>query len=274
MEFTLVDSSLETVISGQQLTLNTTRREVSYDGFQQLGDNIFYWKLPSEFLGNKARTINKNFYVYLRFCLSISVILLWRIFGVHTQVCPQSWRGGAIRRRGTGGALCMFTNLESQYLYSCVQGNDVMFVHFSEPLETGPSGHKYRVLMHESAWERLDRPGSPASREYIMMALAGLDNILIKAAFSERTSTAGISDVSLDTGSERDPRSGRGRASAVEQCQCPPGYKGLSCEACAPGYRRSGLGLYLGHCQPCDCNGKSSSCDSETGKCLVKACRN
>ena len=109
----------------------------------------------------------------------------------------------------------MFTNLESQYLYSCVQGNDVMFVHFSEPLETGPSGHKFRVLIHESAWERLDRPGSPASREYIMMALAGLDNILIKAAFSERTSTAGISDVSLDTGSERDPRSGRGRASAV-----------------------------------------------------------
>ena len=60
MEFMLVDSSLETVISGQQLTLNTTHREVSYDGFQQLGDSIFYWKLPSEFLGNKARTKNKT----------------------------------------------------------------------------------------------------------------------------------------------------------------------------------------------------------------------
>ena len=59
MEFMLVDSSLETVISGQQLTLNTTGREVSYDGFQELGENIFYWKLPSEFLGNKARTKNQ-----------------------------------------------------------------------------------------------------------------------------------------------------------------------------------------------------------------------
>ena len=56
MEFMLVDSSLETVISGQQLTLNTTGREVSYDGFQELGENIFYWKLPSEFLRNKAGT--------------------------------------------------------------------------------------------------------------------------------------------------------------------------------------------------------------------------
>lgn len=164
----------------------------------------------------------------------------------------------------------MFRIQECSILDCCVQGNDIVFVHFSEPVEAGPSGHKYRVLMHESAWERLDRPGSPASREYMMMALAGLDHILIKAAHSGVTSTAGISDVSLDTGSERDPRSGRGRASAVEQCQCPPGYKGLSCEACAPGYRRSGQGLYLGYCEPCDCNGKSSSCDSETGKCLVK----
>ena len=163
----------------------------------------------------------------------------------------------------------MFINLERSTLDCCVQGNDIIFVHFSEPVEASPSGHKYRVLMHESAWERLDRPGTPASREYMMIALAGLDNILVKAAHSGWTSTAGISDVSLDTGNERDPRTGRGRASAVEQCQCPPGYKGLSCEACAPGYRRSGMGLYLGYCEPCDCNGKSSSCDSETGKCLV-----
>lgn len=163
----------------------------------------------------------------------------------------------------------LIISYEHAILNCYVQGNDITFVHFSESVESGPSGHKYRVPMHESAWERLDRPGSPASREYLMMALAGLDNILVKAAHSGRTSAAGISDVSLDTGNEREPYPSRGRASAVEQCQCPPGYKGLSCEACAPGFRRSGTGLYLGYCEPCDCNGKSSSCDPETGKCLV-----
>ena len=101
------------------------------------------------------------------------------------------------------------------------------------------------------------------------MALAGLQHVLVKAAHSARTVTASISRLSLDTGLARDPATGAGRAEAVEQCQCPPGYRGLSCEACAPGHTRAGRGLYLGYCEPCQCGGKSASCDPETGTCLV-----
>ena len=28
----------------------------------------------------------------------------------------------------------------------------------------------------------------------------------------------------------------------IEQCVCPPGYTGLSCESCSPGYERSSSG--------------------------------
>ena len=101
------------------------------------------------------------------------------------------------------------------------------------------------------------------------MALAGLQHVLVKAAHSARTVTASISRLSLDTGLARDPATGAGRAEAVEQCQCPPGYRGLSCEECAPGHTRAGRGLYLGHCEPCQCGGKSASCDPDTGTCLV-----
>jgi hypothetical protein len=42
------------------------------------------------------------------------------------------------------------------------------------------------------------------------------------------------------------------KAHAVETCSCPPGYLGTSCETCAPGYRRSSGGFYLGLCARSD----------------------
>ncbi|KAM4722730.1 laminin subunit gamma-2 [Rhinophrynus dorsalis] len=53
----------------------------------------------------------------------------------------------------------------------------------------------------------------------------------------------------------------------VEQCVCPTGYQGHSCEKCAPGYRResSGLGRFSS-CISCNCKG-GGLCDPETGDC-------
>lgn len=38
---------------------------------------------------------------------------------------------------------------------------------------------------------------------------------------------------------------------------------------CAPGYTRTGGGLYLGHCELCECNGHSETCHPESGLCSV-----
>lgn len=62
---------------------------------------------------------------------------------------------------------------------------------------------------------------------------------------------------------------GRERAYAVEMCNCPVGYKGLSCEDCDRGYTRGLSGLHLGTCVPCECGGYSDDCDPETGICIV-----
>lgn len=40
-------------------------------------------------------------------------------------------------------------------------------------------------------------------------------------------------------------------------------------QECDDGYTRTTSGLYLGMCERCNCNGHSSSCDPETGRCLV-----
>ncbi|KAG9356119.1 hypothetical protein JZ751_000963 [Albula glossodonta] len=49
-------------------------------------------------------------------------------------------------------------------------------------------------------------------------------------------------------------------------CVCKQGYAGARCEKCAPGYYGDPMAL-RGSCQPCNCNGNPSSCDSRTGVC-------
>lgn len=136
----------------------------------------------------------------------------------------------------------------------------------------------------------------PATREHLMMVLADLDDILIRASYSSEMRSSSISDVVMEVAVPN--YSGLAQALEVEQCRCPPGYQGLSCEVivltpsaffqsffllgfqplylhhvilqdCAPGYTRTGGGLYLGHCELCECNGHSESCHPETGICTV-----
>ena len=55
----------------------------------------------------------------------------------------------------------------------------------------------------------------------------------------------------------------------IENCSCPVEYKGQFCEQCANGYTRVTPkgGPYV-TCVPCECNGHSDKCDTETGVCL------
>ena len=66
-------------------------------------------------------------------------------------------------------------------------------------------------------------------------------------------------------------------ALGVEKCSCPLKYSGLSCQDPGPGYYRNRTNTYdidyptiddlVGHVVPCSCNGRSESCDKETGHC-------
>lgn len=60
------------------------------------------------------------------------------------------------------------------------------------------------------------------------MALADLDELLVRATFSSVPRAASISAVSLEV-AQPGP-SGGPRALEVEECRCPPGYVGLSCQ--------------------------------------------
>ena len=82
-----------------------------------------------------------------------------------------------------------------------------------------------------------------------MMVLANVENILIKLQYIDSGErNVELLHVSLDSAALRD--FGLGSASLVEECRCPTGYAGLSCESCDVGYVRQPSGTWLGRCVP------------------------
>lgn len=59
--------------------------------------------------------------------------------------------------------------------------------------------------------------------------------------------------------------------SLVEECECPMGYTGRSCENCAFGYARvyenNTAHERIGKCIKCECNGHVAECDLVLDKC-------
>ena len=89
------------------------------------------------------------------------------------------------------------------------------------PLENEFKDEKqtFNVQIHEDSWMRTD--GLLINREHLLMALADVDFILIRATDTKDTTEAAISSVSLSNIASRDE--GLGYTTSVEQCSCPTG---------------------------------------------------
>lgn len=73
-----------------------------------------------------------------------------------------------------------------------------------------------------------------ASRADILEVLGDLEAILIRASFTDDMEATYIKEVSLDEAVRQNTPFGI--VMDVEECRCPPGYEGLSCEQCSPGH--------------------------------------
>ncbi|XP_036068750.1 basement membrane-specific heparan sulfate proteoglycan core protein isoform X6 [Oryzias melastigma] len=198
-----------------------------YKGFSLHQDDMLYWQLPEKFTGDKVVSYGGK----LKYTISYVA--------------------------GSTGSLQDDPDVQ-------IIGNDITLV-ARQPWRQQPGRQTkhFEIVFREEHWRRPD--GIPANREHLMMVLADLDDILIRASYSADMRSSSISDVSMEIAVPN--YSGLAQALEVEQCNCPPGYQGLSCQDCAPGYTRTGGGLYLGHCELCDCNGHSDSCHPETSVC-------
>lgn len=145
-----------------------------------------------------------------------------------------------------------------------LQGKTGFVIH--ESLEQPASNIYYKASLEMIESNFVSPSGVPCTREQFMVILESLQGLFIRAPYWSSSVTTRLQNVSLDTTTDTYYRNAE-PALAVEECQCPPNYVGLSCEDCAPGYYRSNTGPYGGYCIPCQCNGHSDTCDVNTGKC-------
>uniref|UniRef100_A0A672LFC0 Heparan sulfate proteoglycan 2 n=1 Tax=Sinocyclocheilus grahami TaxID=75366 RepID=A0A672LFC0_SINGR len=214
--------------SGFSVELSTDGTQLSYTNFNYLGQEPHYWQLPSAYQGDKVGAYGGK----LKYTISY----------------VPGPRGSPIE------------DADVQII-----GNDITLV-ARQPWRRGHGAREsqdFEIVFREEHWQRPD--GMPATREHLMMVLADLDDILIRASHHSEMRSSSISGVHMDIAVPE--YTGLAQALEVEQCQCPPGYHGLSCQDCSPGYTRTGGGLYLGHCELCECNGHTDSCHPETGIC-------
>ncbi|XP_064160473.1 basement membrane-specific heparan sulfate proteoglycan core protein-like isoform X1 [Anguilla rostrata] len=189
---------------------------------------------------------------------------------VYYWVLPESFRGDKVT--AYGGELRYTVRYEPRPRFVIttgkpdviLQGNGIFLEHFSKTRPLARTPTTISVRFRESAWKRAD--GQPCTREHLLMALAETAVFMIRATYTDSMSVSSISDIEMDVAVPHS--TGRGRALEVEECACPQGYKGPSCQECDEGYTRTGSGLYLGTCEECSCNGHASDCDPESGECL------
>ncbi|XP_076805272.1 laminin subunit alpha-1-like isoform X3 [Clavelina lepadiformis] len=199
----------------------------------------YFWRLPSHFNGDKRLSYGGKLRYTIRYVAGVSS-------GPGIPSGPN-----VVIRGGIGDPLTI------QYK------NDDPVTSQSKP---------YVVLMKELGWTHSDTHRNVTRKEFTKV-LEDIQFFLIKASYGYLMDQSRLSDVLLDV--SQPGIHGRGDAGSIyplarglEQCFCPPGYLGLSCQDCAEGYMRVQQGVNIGKCEPCNCFNRSDTCDEQSGRCL------
>ncbi|XP_067434354.1 laminin subunit alpha-1 [Thunnus thynnus] len=234
-------SNLQGVVSGVYQQNNDILLDTRQLNTSRLAGPL-YWRLPRQFEGNQLLSYGGLLSYVVTFYAEDGSGLANRE--------PQ-----VLMRGGTLMNLVIYTDMVAP-------GNGIRTQHVIRLTE-----HKWKYFNSVSE--------KPVSRADFMSVLSNIQYVIIKASYGTRLQQSRISNVTMETAVEAEKAEGGG-ARLIESCICPPGYAGLSCQDCAPGYfhqPRSELSsqdqrsLFVRPCVPCRCNNHSESCNQETGEC-------
>ncbi|XP_037819776.1 laminin subunit alpha-1-like [Lucilia sericata] len=218
-------------------------------GMYDLSDvEAIYWQAPQGYLGNRLTSYGSR--------LSI-------------QVNWVTIRGDTSGKPTSGPNVILF-------------GKNGLKIAYGDEEFTRGSSATINITLEQSGWyhvpaqvkdiktrlRRNEYHGSQVSRAQFLAVLTNLEALLVRAAFHTDQVETNLERVIIYTGGLE---LGGPPSSKVEQCRCPSGYTGLSCESCDFGfirvYENSSDHHEVGRCKPCPCNGHSNSCDLQSGGC-------
>ncbi|OXB66455.1 hypothetical protein ASZ78_007505 [Callipepla squamata] len=197
-----------------------------------LNTETFYWRLPEQFQGDQLMAY-----------------------------------GGKLRYTVAFYALDGFgtSNFEPQILMKGGHTSKLVICVDSPSPENGIRSEE-EVEMKEDSWKYFNSVSDqPVSRSDFMSVLSNIEYILIKATYGQGLQQSRIANISVETAVKFEKMHlGRSRAHLIEQCRCPAGYAGFSCQncrdntvgdycnACAPGYYGKVIGS-VNDCSLCAC---------------------
>lgn len=202
----------------------------------------YYWDAPNEYLGQKLYSYGGD----LKFVISY-VVARGDTSGFYTEDADVILQGGP-------------KNMRIGY-------------NWKRPTKEEGGRTTITLPLREQGWFKIAKGGKrgkkpvPVSREEFTLITYNLKRMLIRAKFHTDQIEGGLHQVDMEHAAQKP--SANKKATGTEQCECPEGYAGLSCELCQPGYRRVNNTLVNGICQKCNCNNHSPSCDPFTGACSV-----
>ncbi|GJQ67201.1 hypothetical protein Trydic_g8109 [Trypoxylus dichotomus] len=203
--------------------------------------NSLYWRLPQVFKGDRLLSYNG----YLRFQIESKSNILPKIRNDPLVV---------------------------------LEGNRLEVYRY---LPTTVVQQKYEVQLQENMWRTSHK--NKISRMDFMVLLQNISDIYIRASDAHVREDNVLVSVTLDTATEVKTRLNIYKpVTGIEKCECPSQYTSSSCQTPSPGYckkrnyydngrppifGRISIDNVVGRSVPCECNGRSRTCDSETCRC-------
>lgn len=130
-----------------------------------------------------------------------------------------------------------------------------------------PTFRSYEVTFDERFWKKDRTGGANVTSDEMIAVLGNVRNIYIRGKWTQalRQFTA-LANVRMEYSTSA--MVGRNVSTNVENCTCPIGYSGLSCQQCSPGYTRAiPYGSAYSACVPCKCNNHATTCNPDNGIC-------